>query len=105
MPARSMLYVVEVKTEHPRRIAATTHVDGTALLQTVDREASPLYYRLIEGLESATGVPVLPNTLFNLKGEPIVNSPAEAYSTFARNGMEMLVVDEHILEKEGGRTR
>jgi carbamoyltransferase len=103
MPARYMLYVVDVKTEHRERVAATTHVDGTARLQTVDREVSPLYYRLIERFESATGVPVVLNTSFNLKGEPIVNSPAEAYSTFSRSGMDMLVMGEHIVEKKGGR--
>ena len=103
MPARYMLYVVDVKTEHRERVAATTHVDGTARLQTVDREVSPLYYRLIERFESATGVPVVLNTSFNLKGEPIVNSPAQAYSTFSRSGMDMLVVGEHIVEKKGGR--
>jgi carbamoyltransferase len=103
MPARYMLYVVDVKTEHRERVAATTHVDGTARLQTVDREVSPLYYRLIQRFESATGVPVVLNTSFNLKGEPIVNSPAEAYSTFSRSGMDMLVMGEHIVEKKGGR--
>jgi carbamoyltransferase len=48
-------------------------------------------------------VPVVLNTSFNLKGEPIVNSPAQAYSTFSRSGMDMLVVGEHIVEKKGGR--
>ena len=54
-------------------------MDRTALGQTLDREASPLYYRLIERFESTTGVPVVPNTSFNLKGERIVNFPAEAF--------------------------
>jgi carbamoyltransferase len=98
-PARFMLYVVDVKDGQKEVVPATTHVDGTARLQTVHRDQSPLYYRLIEHFGKATGVPVVMNTSFNLKGEPIVNSPAEAYSTFMRSGMDALVLGNAIVTK------
>jgi len=98
-PARYMLYVVAVKPGKQAVVPATTHVDGTARLQTVDREVAPRYHRLIESFGDATGVPVLLNTSFNLKGEPIVNTPGEAFSTFSRCGMDMLVLGNHVVEK------
>lgn len=98
-PARYMLYVVNVHTSQRQRIPAVTHVDGTARLQTVDRETAPRYYRLIQLFGQATGVPVLLNTSFNLKGEPIVNTPGDAFSTFRRSGMDVLVMGSHVIEK------
>jgi len=98
-PARFMLYVVDVKEAKQAVIPAITHVDGTGRLQTVNRDSNPRYYRLIERFEEAAGVPVLLNTSFNLKGEPIVNTPAEAFSTFSRSGMDMLVLDHCIVSK------
>ena len=98
-PARYMLYVVDVKRGQEHRIPAVTHVDGTARLQTVDQETAPRYHRLIQTFGDATGVPILLNTSFNLKGEPIVNTPAEAFSTFSRSGMDVLVLGQHVIEK------
>ncbi len=98
-PARYMLYVVDVKDTARACLPAVTHVDGTARLQTVDRAVSPRYYRLIETFGAATGVPVVLNTSFNLRGEPIVNTPAEALSTFWRSEIDTLVLGEHIIEK------
>jgi carbamoyltransferase len=98
-PARYMLYVVDVKDGARDRLPAITHVDGTARLQTVDRETAPRYHRLIETFGEATGTPVILNTSFNLKGEPIVNTPAEAFRTFSRSGMDLLVLGNHIIEK------
>jgi carbamoyltransferase len=98
-PARYMLYVVDVKPGQERRIPAITHVDGTARLQTVDPETAPRYHRLIDTFGQATGVPVVLNTSFNLKGEPIVNTPAEAFATFSRSGMDVLVLGQHVIEK------
>jgi carbamoyltransferase len=74
-------------------------VDGTGRLQTVRKEQSPRYYKLIETFGAATGVPVLLNTSFNLKGEPIVNTPGEAFNTFNQSGMDVLVLGEHVVEK------
>lgn len=98
-PARFMLYVVPVRPEHHSTLPAITHVDGTGRLQTVFREESPLYYGLIERFGKATGVPVVLNTSFNLKGEPVVNTPANAYSTFSKSEMDLLVLDQFLVEK------
>ena len=98
-PARYMLYVVPVKEGQQSALPAITHVDGTARLQTVFRDQSPRYYRLIERFAQASGVPVVLNTSFNLRGEPIVNTPAEAFSTFSRSEMDTLVMESFLVEK------
>ena len=98
-PARFMLFVVDVKPGQDRVLPAITHVDGTARLQTVHRKESPLYHALIDRFGQATGVPVILNTSFNLKGEPIVNTPAEAHSTYMRSGMDALVLGNAVVTK------
>jgi carbamoyltransferase len=98
-PARFMLYVVDVLNEKQKMVPAITHVDGTGRLQTVRRELNSRYYRLIETFEDATGVPMLLNTSFNLRGEPIVNTPAEAFSTFQRSGLDALFLGDYLIEK------
>jgi carbamoyltransferase len=101
-PARFMLYVVDVKEDKREIIPAITHVDGTGRLQTVRKDMSPKYYRLIETFGEATGVPLLLNTSFNLKGEPIVNTPSEAFHTFSQSGMDVLALGQYIVEKTNG---
>ena len=98
-PARFMLYVVPVRPEKQGLVPAVTHVDGTARLQTVHKKLNPRYYRLIEAFGQATGVPVVLNTSFNLKGEPIVNTPREAFGTFSQSGMDALVLGDFLIEK------
>jgi len=98
-PARFMLYVVKVRSDKQHLLPATTHVDGTARLQTVHRDISPRYYRLIERFGEATGVPVLLNTSFNLRGEPIVNTPREAFQTFSKSDMDLLVMENCLVYK------
>ena len=98
-PARFMLLVVDVKAGKQDAVPAPTHVDGTARLQTVFRDTNPRYYRAIEAFGKATGVPLVLNTSFNLKGEPIVNTPQEAFNTFSRSGMDMLVLERFVVEK------
>ncbi len=98
-PARYMLYVVPVKEGQHSVLPAITHVDGTARLQTVFRDQSPRYYRLIERFAQATGVPVVLNTSFNLRGEPIVNTPAEAYHTFSQSEMDSLIMENFLVDK------
>ena len=98
-PPRFMLLVPPIHPEKRSEIPAVTHVDGTGRLQSVVKEENPLYYRLIERFGEETGVPVLLNTSFNLKGEPIVTSPADAYSTFIRSGMDALVIGPFLIEK------
>jgi carbamoyltransferase len=98
-PARFMLYVVNVKEDKRDMIPAITHVDGTGRLQTVSGGTNPRYYQRIKRFGEATGVPVLLNTSFNLKSQPIVNTPEEAFSTFSRCGMDVLVLDHCIIHK------
>lgn len=96
---RFMSGVFPVKPACRTMLAAITHVDGTARLQTVDREISPLLHTLLRTYEARTGIPVLLNTSFNLAGEPIVNRVIEAYSTFRRCGIDVLVAGDDIVSK------
>ena len=98
-PARFMLLVEPVKEGARAVLPATTHVDNSARLQTVVESASPRYHALISRFAQETGVPVVMNTSFNLRGEPIVNTPAEAISTFSRSGLDALAMDLLILHK------
>ena len=98
-PSRFMLLVEPVRPSARDLLPATTHVDNSARLQTVVKAASPRYHELIARFGRATGVPVVMNTSFNLRGEPIVNTPREAISTFARSGLDALVMDKVILYK------
>lgn len=98
-PARYMQYVVRTREAQREALPAVTHVDGTARMQTVFLEQSPRYWALIERFGQATGVPVLLNTSFNLKGEPVVNTPADAASTFFRSAMDCLVLGDFVVEK------
>jgi carbamoyltransferase len=98
--ARFMSGVFPVRAEHKANLAAVTHVDGTARLQTVDRDAAPRFHALLEAYGRASGVPVLLNTSFNLAGEPIVNRAVEGYSTFRRCGIDLLVAGRTLVTKE-----
>lgn len=85
---------------HPRSsIPAITHVDGSARIQTVSEDDSPLYYRMIRAVGDKTGYAVVINTSFNVRGEPIVCSPEDAYRCFMRTGMDFLVMENFILDK------
>ena len=101
-PARFMLYVVDVREDKRELLPAVTHVDGTGRLQTVQRSVNPTYHRLIEVFGQATGIPVILNTSFNLKGEPIVNTPQEAFQTFLQSGMDSLVLGQCLIRKDKG---
>ena len=80
-------------------IPAVTHIDYSARIQTVSRETSPNYYDLITAFEELTGCAVLVNTSFNVRGEPIVCTPADAYACFMRTGIDVLVLGTCLLEK------
>jgi carbamoyltransferase len=94
-----MLLVAQVR-EGKRVIPSVTHVDGSARLQTVTREESPLYYDLIAEFEKLTGVPIVINTSFNVRGEPIVCTPHDAYLCFMRTNMDQLVLGPYLLDKK-----
>ena len=114
-----MLIVANVKEEHrismtdvqnklfgieklniPRStIPAITHVDYSARIQTVHKESNPKYYSLISRFEDKTGCPILVNTSFNVRGEPIVCTPEDAYRCFMRTEMDYLVLENFLLVK------
>ena len=80
-------------------IPAVTHVDDSARIQTVDRETHPRYHALLSAFEALTGCAVLVNTSFNVRGEPIVCTPEDAYRCFMRTEMDWLVLGPHLLDK------
>ncbi len=98
-PARFMLLVVNVKSDKRHLVPATTHVDGSGRVQVVFPESNGRFHHLIERFYQATGVPVLLNTSFNLRSEPMVNSPKEAFATFSRSGLDLLVMDQFVIRK------
>jgi len=81
-------------------IPAVTHVDYTARVQTVRRETNPVYWEIIEAFRAKTGCPVIVNTSFNVRGEPIVCSPADSYRCFMRTEMDYLVLENCVLDKK-----
>jgi carbamoyltransferase len=96
---QSRLFGIE-KLNVPRSsLPAITHVDYSARVQTVRREENPLYYDLLRAFERLTGCPVLVNTSFNVRGEPIVCTPENAYTCFMRTEMDYLVLGDFILDK------
>jgi carbamoyltransferase len=98
-PPRFMLMVSPYKGDKGDKVQAVCHAGGTGRMQTVRKEWNPAYYRIIEKFEQATGVPVLLNTSYNLRGEPIVNSPADALKTFANSGIDQLVMGPFLVSK------
>jgi len=95
-----MTHVFKIKSEKRDVIPAVTHVDGTGRFQTVTWKSNSLYYELIDTFRRKTGVPVVLNTSFNVKGEPIVCNPVDALRTFYNCGMDVLVMENYLVEKE-----
>jgi carbamoyltransferase len=102
-PARFMLYVAPVRPEKRALLPAVTHEDGSGRLQTVFRDVSPAYHELIRRFGELTGVPVVMNTSFNLKGEPIVEHPGHAFNTFSLSGMDYLFLDNFVVRAQAKR--
>jgi carbamoyltransferase len=94
-----MLLTAPVK-EDKRMIPAVTHVDYSARVQTVKRDSQPLFYDLINAFYKKTGCPVIINTSFNVRGEPLVCSPEDAFRCFMRTGMDYLVLGKFLLDKK-----
>jgi carbamoyltransferase len=97
--ARYMSGVFPVRLEWRSQLAAVTHVDGSARLQALEREMAPRLYALLQAYGRRSGIPVLLNTSFNVAGEPIVNRTSEAYSTFRRCGIDVLVAGPTLVTK------
>ena len=93
-----MLLVVPVRPDVGKTIPAVDHL-GTARIQTVRIDHNPLYYDLIHRFDEAAGVQVVLNTSFNLRGEPIVNSPSDALNTFANSGIDTLVMGNYLIDR------
>jgi len=98
---RFMLAVSPIHEDKLDAAQATTHEGGTGRLQTIDRETNPRYYELVRRFGQATGVPILMNTSFNLRGEPIVSTPANAWWTFSNSGIDWLVLGPYLVGKNG----
>jgi carbamoyltransferase len=94
-----MILTAQVRPEKRTVIPSVTHVDGSARPQTVERDVNPLYWRLIREFGDRTGVPVVMNTSFNLRGEPIVCTPTDGIRTFFSSGMDALVIGSFVVEK------
>ncbi|MFV1917613.1 MAG: carbamoyltransferase, partial [Patescibacteria group bacterium] len=95
-----MLTVLPFKEKGRKEAPATVHVDGTGRLQSIGRDGNPLYYDLIEQYMKKTGTPILVNTSFNVKGEPIVCTPEEAVNCFLRTEIDFLVIDDFVVTKK-----
>jgi carbamoyltransferase len=96
-----MLFVCDVLPDKADRIPAVRHVDGTARIQTINRAQNPIYYDLLKAFRARTGVPVLVNTSFNTRGEPIVCTPRDAVECFWTSPLDALVIGSFLLEKPG----
>jgi len=96
-----MLFIFDVRSAKEKQIPAVRHADGTARVQTVNRSQHALYYDLIDAFRQRTGVPVLVNTSFNTRGEPMVNSPRDALESFWTSPLDALVSGSFLIEKHG----
>lgn len=94
-----MLFVFDVRPDKADRIPAVRHVDGTARIQTIHRAQHPVYYDLLKAFQTRTGVPVLVNTSFNTRGEPIVCTPRDAVESFWTSPLDALVIGPFLLQK------
>jgi carbamoyltransferase len=94
-----MLFIHDVRADKADRIPAVRHTDGTARIQTVNRSQNSLYYDLIKAFAARTGVPILVNTSFNTRGEPIVCTPRDAVESFWTSPLDALVIGSFLIEK------
>lgn len=94
-----MLFVGNVREEYRDRLPAITHVDGSARVQVVQRDSAPLFAELITALGDRLGMPVVLNTSFNLRGQPIVRTPGEAVATYARSALDALALGRWLVTR------
>src|SRR5262249_38727216 len=97
-----MLFVAPVRPEYQSLLPAITHVDGTARVQTVSRDDNLRFWTLLKEFELISDVPVLLNTSFNRRGEPIVCSPAEALDTYLATDLDILVLGDYLVVRSNG---
>lgn len=94
-----MLFVYNIKAQKKKKIPAVCHIDGTARIQTVNKQQNPVYYKLLKEFKKITGVPVLINTSFNTQGKPIVCTPRDAIECFWTSPFDALIIQSFLLEK------
>ncbi|MEK6846904.1 MAG: carbamoyltransferase [Nanoarchaeota archaeon] len=99
-PTDFMLMVYPIKKKWRDKIPAVTHVDGSGRLQTIRRKQNRLYYELIKEFGGLSGIPILINTSFNIRGEPIVCSPYDAYKCMMGTGIDYLVIGKFLIKRE-----
>ncbi|MDD9954396.1 MAG: carbamoyltransferase [Candidatus Woesearchaeota archaeon] len=102
-PTDYMLMVYPVREEWRKKIPSVTHVDGSGRLQTIRRAQNKRYYDLIKAFGEASGIPILVNTSFNIRGEPIVCTPAHAYRCMMGTGIDCLVIDKFIVWRKDNK--
>ncbi len=100
-----MLKVLPIKEDKKRVIPAVCHVDGTGRLQTVSKKVDPLFWELVNEFKKITGVPVVLNTSFNVRGKPIVLSPQDAVNCFLSTQLDCLVIGNYLVEKDKNNNR
>lgn len=98
-PTDYMLMVYPIMEKEKTKIPAVTHVDNSGRLQTIRENQNPLYYKLIKKFGTLTGVPIIVNTSFNIRGEPIVCSPQDAYRCMMGTEIDYLVIDHYIIKR------
>ncbi|HEX2925541.1 MAG TPA: carbamoyltransferase C-terminal domain-containing protein [Ruminiclostridium sp.] len=103
VPTPYMLMVADIFPNKRNVIPAVTHVDGTGRLQTVMKDIHQRFYQLIEKFYFITGVPVVLNTSFNVKGEPIVETPEDALRCFQNTNFDYLIIDKYVISKVKSR--
>ena len=96
-----MSFITRVRAEKRRLIPTVVHADATARPQSVERRLNPLYWQLLREFEKGRGVPVVLNTSFNIKGEPIVCTPRDALRCYFSTGLDSLVIGSFVLSKNG----
>src|SRR5207247_907683 len=92
--------VFPFREEVRHKVPAVVHVDGSGRLQTVEREHNERFYDLLQEFESLTGIPLVLNTSFNVSGEPIVASPADAIRTYFSCGLDCLIMGDYLIHKK-----
>ena len=95
-----MLFVYPFKDKKKKLVPGVVHVDGTGRLQTTSEEENVLYYRVIKEFEVLSGIPILINTSFNIRGEPIVCTPYDAYSCMMGTEIDYLVIGNFLISRK-----
>lgn len=98
--AKWMLTVYPFKEKMKKKVPAVVHVDGSGRLETLNRSENPLYYDLLNNYYQKTGVPIIINTSFNVRGEPIINTPDQAIDCFLQTDIDYLVMDQYLVSKK-----